>query len=151
MPQHEEKTPQGKEQSDHVKPTLNSTRPSSKPWFETPAPIKRLFDKFPLQTYPPNELPQRTSVDRTRNTLHVFTTDEAAHRGAPSFNPSCLKWQVCSRCLRNLGSKTTSANPIVLGVSQIQGSRVCHSRFEQPCCTHWSSPLPPTIWSLTPI
>ena len=59
-----------------------------------PTPIRRLFDKFPLQTYPANELPQRTAGDRSQHLLYVFTTPEAARRGDPSFNPSCLKWQV---------------------------------------------------------
>ena len=65
-----------------------------KPWFTTPAPIKRLFDKFPLRTYPPNELPQRRESVSTEHILYVFATEEGAKEGRPSFNPSCLKWQV---------------------------------------------------------
>ena len=77
---------------------------SLRSWFKTPEPIKRLFDRFPIQIYVSNELPRRTAIDRGQNTLYVFTTDEAAEKGAPSYNPSCLKWQVCQICLCNLES-----------------------------------------------
>ncbi|KAM0805644.1 hypothetical protein BDR22DRAFT_831001 [Usnea florida] len=62
-------------------------------WFTTPKPIRRLFDKFPLQSYSINELPQRSPRNRDRHTLWIFTTKEGAQLGAPSFNPGCLKWQ----------------------------------------------------------
>ncbi|EKG15613.1 hypothetical protein MPH_07048 [Macrophomina phaseolina MS6] len=58
-----------------------------------PAPVKRLFDKFPLVTYPANELPHRAPHERQRPQLYIFTTEDGARRGDPSFNPSCLKWQ----------------------------------------------------------
>lgn len=64
------------------------------PCFTTPQPIKRLFDKFPLYTYPHNELPERTAQHRDQNALYVFTTDDGTRRGLPSYNPGCLKWQV---------------------------------------------------------
>ncbi|KAI1812365.1 putative mitochondrial outer membrane protein [Poronia punctata] len=62
-------------------------------WFTVPAPLARLFRKFPLLTYPPNELPARSSGLRDVPTLYVFISDEDALKGLPSFNPSCLKWQ----------------------------------------------------------
>jgi metaxin len=34
--------------------------------------------------------------------LHVFTTEEDAKNGRPSFNPGCLKWQV--RAMVNEGA-----------------------------------------------
>ncbi|ODH17278.1 hypothetical protein ACO22_06279 [Paracoccidioides brasiliensis] len=58
-----------------------------------PAPIKCVFDKFPLRTYPPTELPQRIPRQSDKNSLFVFTTTKGARPGAPSFNPQCLKWQ----------------------------------------------------------
>ena len=64
--------------------------------FTVPAPIKRLFDKFPLTTYPANEIPQRSQSNDTANQLFVFTDARGARQGRPSFNPQCLKWQVCS-------------------------------------------------------
>ncbi|KAK4241616.1 hypothetical protein C8A03DRAFT_30198 [Achaetomium macrosporum] len=83
-----------------------ASTPSSAPnWhrIQIPRPLQRLFDRFPLRTYEPNDLPQRsqhlTSSDIA--TLYVFSTDEDARIGAPSFNPGCLKWQTLLR-LANL-------------------------------------------------
>ncbi|KAI4192126.1 MAG: hypothetical protein LQ346_004472 [Caloplaca aetnensis] len=67
--------------------------PASLSWLTTPKPIKRLFDKFPLITYPANQLPQRKPIERTVNTLYIFAREEDAQIDSPSFNPSCLKWQ----------------------------------------------------------
>lgn len=67
---------------------------SVRSYFTVPAPIKRLFDKFPLTTYPANALPQRTAAQRDANQLFVFSDEANAQRGRPSFNPLCLKWQV---------------------------------------------------------
>lgn len=67
-----------------------------KQWLKTPAPIKRLFDKFPLQTLPPNDLPKQVETGGAKHVLYIFNTEDGAKKGAPSFNPSCLKWQVCS-------------------------------------------------------
>lgn len=71
----------------------NQARDTSPRWFNTPQPIRRLFEKFPLQTYPINELPQRSPRKRDRNTLWIFSSKEGVQLGAPSFNPGCLKWQ----------------------------------------------------------
>jgi metaxin len=62
--------------------------------FSIPAPVKRLFDKVPVLTYPPNELPQRAPRPTKLPSLYVFIGDEDAAAGRPSFNPGCLKWQV---------------------------------------------------------
>ena len=62
--------------------------------FSVPAPIKRIFDRFPLITYAPNDLPQRPGANPQGNRLFVFTDTAGARRGRPSFNPQCLKWQV---------------------------------------------------------
>ena len=98
-----------------------------------PRPLKRLFDRYPLVTYAPNELPVRAPLDRRRwyrhrgrqyesggkagwredgqgmelrleyeqeqeqeqeHKLYMFTSEEGAKQGWPSFNPGCLKWQV---------------------------------------------------------
>ena len=63
-------------------------------FFTVPPPIKRLFDKFPLTTYPANDLPQRSPSRRHDNQLFVFSTPTNARHGRPSYNPQCLKWQV---------------------------------------------------------
>lgn len=64
-------------------------------FFTVPTPIKALFDKFPLATYPANDIPQRTPFRRQENQLFVFSEPANARHGRPSFNPQCLKWQVC--------------------------------------------------------
>jgi metaxin len=74
--------------------------------FDVPAPIKQLFDKFPLVTYPINDLPQRAPRVRDTPILHVFTTKEGASRGAPSYNPACLKWQVWRTMDRGCASRS---------------------------------------------
>ncbi|KIW13435.1 hypothetical protein PV08_08623 [Exophiala spinifera] len=67
--------------------------PSAFSWFSLPQPIKRIFDRFPLIVYPPNVLPQRAPGRRSENILYIFQSDVPPSRDAPSFNPSCLKWQ----------------------------------------------------------
>jgi metaxin len=72
----------------------NRQPPPSHSIFSVPTPIKQLFDQFPLLTYPINNLPQRAPRHRDAHVLYVFTTDQGAVHGAPSYNPACLKWQV---------------------------------------------------------
>lgn len=62
--------------------------------FSIPAPVKKLFDQVPLVTYPPNDLPQRAPKSSRIPSLYVFADAGNAAAGRPSFNPSCLKWQV---------------------------------------------------------
>lgn len=62
--------------------------------FALPAPVKRVFDSFPVLTYAPNELPARAPRRAKKAALYVFSSPEDAKAGKPSFNPSCLKWQV---------------------------------------------------------
>lgn len=99
------KTPQ----ADVPPPPDNPSRVEGvqKQWFATPSSIKRLFDKFPLRTYPPNELPQRDTRDATQHLLYIFTTAEGARLGSPSYNPGCLKWQVSLKALRHASYATT--------------------------------------------
>ena len=59
-----------------------------------PPPLKRIFDKFPLATHAENALPLRARAIGEENALYMFTSREEARLGRPSFNPSCLKWQV---------------------------------------------------------
>jgi len=103
MPQDADATPEEKD-----KPPRPTAQPKEAlhQWFTTPQPIKRLFDKFPLVTYPSNQLPQRTARQRDRHALYIFTSKGEAKNGAASFNPGCLKWQV--RFTSNLTSSTES-------------------------------------------
>ena len=68
-----------------------SKQPSS--WFSLPAPIRAIFDTFPLTTYNENELPQRVPRSRSQNTLHIFTLPILDDVTSLSPNPACLKWQ----------------------------------------------------------
>ncbi|KAK6951058.1 hypothetical protein Daesc_007587 [Daldinia eschscholtzii] len=75
-------------------PSAASTKsPGASGWLAIPAPLARLFKRFPLLTYPPNELPVRSPRVRDVAALYVFISDQDALNGLPSFNPSCLKWQ----------------------------------------------------------
>ncbi|KAK3301349.1 uncharacterized protein B0H64DRAFT_383296 [Chaetomium fimeti] len=87
-------------------PSISSAAPSWRK-MQIPRPLQQLFDQFPLQTYEPNHLPER-SHHLTSNdlpTLYVFSTDSDARLGLPSFNPGCLKWQTLLR-LANLDFRT---------------------------------------------
>jgi hypothetical protein len=75
-------------------PAASWTQQQQNSIFRIPAPLKRIFDKFPLVQYDGNELPLRAPKDKSQHVLHVFTTDKDAREGKPSFNPGCLKWQV---------------------------------------------------------
>ncbi|KAI1104470.1 hypothetical protein F4804DRAFT_306994 [Jackrogersella minutella] len=75
-----------------TKPRQQNTSKYSS-WLTIPKPLAILFRKFPLLTYPPNELPARSPNVRDVATLYVFISDQDALNGLPSFNPSCLKWQ----------------------------------------------------------
>lgn len=72
----------------------NSVRDGQQVWFTTPAPIKQLFNRFPLRTYTANELPLRNPLDRKKHNLYIFADEKSAKLELPSFNPGCLKWQV---------------------------------------------------------
>ena len=82
--------------------TMASIPPSAPAWrtMQIPKPLQRLFDHFPLRAYDANDLPERAQHLTTSDlpTLFVFSTDADARLGLPSFNPGCLKWQVC--CVR---------------------------------------------------
>ena len=83
-------------------------------FFSVPAPIKRVFDRFPLVTYGPNDLPYRSGSEKRGNRLFVFTDPASARRGRPSFNPQCLKWQVKIPWKKTILSSLLSTNPVAL-------------------------------------
>ncbi|KAK0635573.1 hypothetical protein B0T17DRAFT_624314 [Bombardia bombarda] len=74
-----------------------TTTPSRR--LPVPRPLQKLFDCVPLLTYEANGLPARSQSATSGDlpTLYVFTSDEDARLGAPSFNPGCLKWQTFLR------------------------------------------------------
>ncbi|KAG6038226.1 hypothetical protein E4U41_004419 [Claviceps citrina] len=87
--------------------------PSS--FFTAPQPIRKLFKLFPLRVYDTEPLPARAPERvRGRAKLHVFSTDEDARRGRPSYNPGCLKWQTYLRIANlevDLVPSTNHASP----------------------------------------
>src|SRR6266852_932534 len=62
--------------------------------FSIPTPLRKLFDLVPVVVYLPNQLPQRAPKSSRVPSLYIFSTEQDAAAGRPSFNPSCLKWQV---------------------------------------------------------
>ncbi|RMZ91723.1 hypothetical protein DV736_g1063, partial [Chaetothyriales sp. CBS 134916] len=66
-------------------------------WLSLPAPVRQLFDRFPLATPAPNRLPQRSPRDRSEHVLYIFRDPWNTSDDAPSCNPSCLKWQAFLR------------------------------------------------------
>ena len=79
----------------------STQRPPYKLFPKIPSPLQRLFDAVPLVTYPANDLPARSSSRPGAGDLpllHVFIHEADARRGRPSFNPTCLKYQVRSYC-----------------------------------------------------
>ncbi|KAB8290657.1 hypothetical protein EYC80_008298 [Monilinia laxa] len=87
-------------------------------FFTIPRPVKNLFDKVPVITYPGNELPQRSPGANKRSdqdarlpSLYVFCRedDEELSEGRPSFNPGCLKWQTFLK-LAGLDHRIVSSN-----------------------------------------
>lgn len=123
-----------------------------------PAPVKRLFDKFPLVTYAANELPHRAPRERQRPQLYIFTTEDGAQRGEPSFNPSCLKWQVRHPHLPPKLERTKELTGGVgrrhtLNSAELISSRLRRVTMPPPavrsrsCCQE--APMPPSLTSRT--
>ncbi|KAL1864786.1 hypothetical protein VTK73DRAFT_5665 [Phialemonium thermophilum] len=90
------------------------TEPRSRWMPPVPGPLQRLFDHFPLTTYPANDLPCRSPGPSELPALYVFVSEEGATKGDPSFNPSCLKWQTLLKFAGvrfRLVSSTNHASP----------------------------------------
>lgn len=86
------------------RPPSTTPQRSSSSWITTPAPIRRLFARFPLQVRTAEHLPatghdcqQARSSDQELSVLYVFNNQDAAATGQPSFNPSCLQHQAWLR------------------------------------------------------
>ncbi|KAF2190207.1 hypothetical protein K469DRAFT_561452 [Zopfia rhizophila CBS 207.26] len=90
-------------------PQNDNRHQPSRSLFTVPAPIERLFDRFPLLTYPANDLPLRAPRNRNEHVLYVFITLDGASAGAPSYNPGCLKWQTYLKFC-NVNFRVVSSN-----------------------------------------
>ena len=117
-------TPEGRDTAGQALGNVGISR--ARDYFAVPAPIKRIFDQFPLVTYSPDDLPQRGASNRTGNRLLVFTDAAGAKSHKPSFNPQCLKWQVCEdSALRLLYIIASDPNGFVrIGILKICRHRV---------------------------
>lgn len=63
-------------------------------WLALPAPLRHIFDTFPLVTYEESQPPQRVFKDRASHILHLFVSPKPSANGSVlSPNPACLKWQ----------------------------------------------------------
>ncbi|KAI1495211.1 hypothetical protein F5X96DRAFT_207778 [Biscogniauxia mediterranea] len=123
-------------------------------WFAIPAPLARLFKKFPLLTYPPNELPARSPDTRDVATLYVFISDNHALKGLPSYNPSCLKWQTFLKFARvdfrilpsNNHASPTGALPFLLPPSRPNDAKsqapIPSNKLEQYALEKGASKIP---------
>lgn len=80
-------------------PNAPSLRDRVSEIFQVPRPIKALFDAVPVITYPANELPERSPEASELPCLYIFSTEEDAEAGKPSFNPGCLKYQASGLAL----------------------------------------------------
>ena len=119
------------------------SQPSRAPWLKTPEIVKRVFDRFPLQTYEACELPQGRTSSRDKHALFAFTTEADAKAGRPSYNPGCLKWQV-SIVPTFWKIRDHLANAFIPGILAFSRPRFCHCPFEQPCLPKWRPPVPAT-------
>ena len=108
--------------------------------FDVPAPIKQLFDSFPLHTYHPNDLPHRAPKQRNAHVLYTFTTPHDAARGAPSYNPTCLKWQV-NHPLSPSPAHSAHCSPT--GLPRLPPHSHSNRTLEQPRLAQRLAPLPP--------
>ena len=124
-----------------------STVSRARDFFSVPAPIKRIFDRFPLVTYPSNDLPHSAWSDKRGNRLYVFTDAASARHGRPSFNPQCLKWQVRTpKCSITPRLQYIITNLLFLcvsaGILKIRWDRRRRDSFQQPCISLWRPSFP---------
>ncbi|KEZ38588.1 Uncharacterized protein SAPIO_CDS10579 [Scedosporium apiospermum] len=134
-------------------PAAQQSTTSRRPYtniFAVPEPIRRLFKRFPLRTYPENGLPVRCAIaPKEVPVLFVFADDEAARAGAPSFNPTCLKWQTLLKISgiqfhihpSNNHASPTGALPFLLTPSQ---TTIPASKLSLYVATHATTPASTT-------
>jgi metaxin len=107
-------------------------------FFSIPSPVRRLFDKVPMVVYTPNELPQRAPKSSRIPSLYVFSTEKDAAAGRPSFNPSCLKWQVSRRAAIDI---MLDHILIEIDIHEHRWGRSSLNIFKQSCLTLGFTPI----------
>ena len=125
---------------------VNPAPKQSRSIFSVPAPLKRIFDRFPLIVYAENEAPLRAPRRRDGHVLHVFATEDDARKGRPSFNPACLKWQVGQYTIQAAGAKWL-IKCICIDVFEDRGCGIHARVLHQPRFTFRRPPIPPPIQS----
>lgn len=101
-------------------------------WFAVPAPVRHLFQRFPLHTYDPEPLPLGAPDIHDRPSLYVFAGDDDARAGRPSYNPACLKAQTILRIAgvdvdivpSNNHASPSGALPFLLSPTSAKGTSV---------------------------
>ncbi|KAI0470736.1 hypothetical protein GGR56DRAFT_143302 [Xylariaceae sp. FL0804] len=138
----------------HTMPKARQEPHGPSRWFTVPAPLARLFKKFPILTYPPNEMPARSPNVRDVATLFIFISEDDALKGLPSFNPSCLKWQTFLKLASvhfgvlpsNNHASPSGALPFLLHHTGSNNSKppppVPSSRLEQYALDHGTPTVP---------
>ncbi|KAK7181359.1 hypothetical protein PSPO01_12653 [Paraphaeosphaeria sporulosa] len=129
-------TAERSDQEDASQSTRRAHSTPSRSIFSVPTPIKQLFDRFPLLTYSPNDLPQRAPRHRDAHTLFIFAGEKDAADGAPSYNPACLKWQAYLK-FSGISFQAVSSN------NHASPSGVLP--FLLPASTETSKPPPPVV------
>ncbi|KAF1815546.1 hypothetical protein P152DRAFT_391115 [Eremomyces bilateralis CBS 781.70] len=111
MPRHADAS--GEVKPDAPSSTLEALRRPSVPRrrsiFAIPAPVKQLFNRFPLAMYDANELPLSAPRSRELLRLYVFADGGGDGLEVVSFNPSCLKYQAYLR-FRNIQFRVVSSS-----------------------------------------
>ncbi|RDW62741.1 hypothetical protein BP5796_11043 [Coleophoma crateriformis] len=101
--------------------------------FSIPPPLKKLFDKVPVLVYSPNPLPQRTPKSARIPSLYVFSTAKDAAAGRPSFNPTCLKWQVSlDGCGIGRGEETDAQLQTFLNIAGVDHRLISSNNHASP-------------------
>jgi metaxin len=134
-------------------PAMMPDQDSTSTLFPIPPVVRKVFDSFPLLTYPATPLPTRCPRPQSVPTLYVFSTPEDAASGRPSFNPSCLKWQVRTRLLALVELRIRAADRSLMQAFL----RLCGIRYRIVPSNNHASPsgalpfLIPASKSATPV
>lgn len=90
-----------------IPPSNNKSKEplANRSWFTLPAPLRTIFEQFPLITYDSNPFPWRTPDIEQHHSLYIWTIP--GHSLSP--NPGCLKWQAFL-LINGIEFKTISSN-----------------------------------------
>lgn len=122
------------------KPTTSQPSAPSTHRFSIPPPIKALFDRFPLHTYPCNPLPSPTvPLDTERNNLYLLLSPDS--RLSP--DPSHLKIQTYLTLLYVPHAAIPSQSPTPYLIPSTSCAPLNSTRLLNYAESHASHPFPP--------